>query len=153
MGLDMYLSAKLHTSDYFAADHPVRPAVNAVDWPGTRQGYNDVELKATVACWRKANQVHKWFVDNVQDGKDDCGYYGLDLEQIEKLCDLCEELLLTRNPTLAKEHLPPQAGFFFGGTDLDQYYWEDLEHTVKQLQAVLNHPSAKDFEYEYHSSW
>ena len=26
-----------------------------------------------IASWRKANAIHKWFVDNVQDGVDDCG--------------------------------------------------------------------------------
>ena len=25
--------------------------------------------------WRKANQIHKWFVDNVQGGIDDCRPY------------------------------------------------------------------------------
>ena len=33
-----------------------------------RLSYIDEE----VGYWRKANAIHKWFVDNVQDGNDDC---------------------------------------------------------------------------------
>ena len=35
-----------------------------------------------VGYWRKANQIHKWFVDNVQDGVDDCGEYKVTKEQL-----------------------------------------------------------------------
>ena len=28
-----------------------------------------------VGYWRKANQIHNWFVENVQDGEDDCCYH------------------------------------------------------------------------------
>ena len=46
-----------------------------------------------VGYWRKANQVHKWFVDNVQDGDDDCGTYPVTREQLEELLEKCEYIL------------------------------------------------------------
>jgi hypothetical protein len=30
------------------------------------------QIVEEVACWRKANAIHQWFVGNVQRGKDDC---------------------------------------------------------------------------------
>ena len=42
-----------------------------------------------VAYWRKANQIHKWFVDNVQDGVDDCDYYEVSKDKIEELLKIC----------------------------------------------------------------
>ena len=46
-----------------------------------------------VCYWRKANQIHKWFVDHVQNGVDDCGEYKVTEEQIDELRELCKELV------------------------------------------------------------
>ena len=37
--------------------------------------------------WRKANAVHNWFVDNVQDGNDGCKHYWVSKEDLQKLLD------------------------------------------------------------------
>jgi len=34
------------------------------------------------------------------------------------------------------ELLPPSEGFFFGSSDIDDYYWQDLEYTVEQLKDI-----------------
>ena len=41
-------------------------------------------------------------------------------------------------------------GFFFGGTDIDEYYYEDLEETVKIVEECEKYP---EDEFTYHSSW
>lgn len=51
---------------------------------------------------------------------------------------------------VARELLPASDGFFFGSTDYDQYYYEDLEITKKILTEALADESG---EYYYHSSW
>lgn len=135
-----------------------------------------------VGDWRKANAIHKWFVDNVQDGEDDCGYYEVDKEQLEDLLSICklikdkskltngkvfcgteyrngksvdlyEDAMIIENPEIAQEYLPTQSGFFFGGTDYDEYYMEDIDKTIKILTNVL---ATTDFETQiimYTSSW
>ena len=35
--------------------------------------------------WRKANQIHNWMVNNVQDGNDDCGLYEVSIDHILEL--------------------------------------------------------------------
>ena len=40
------------------------------------------------------------------------------------------------NIDLALEILPTSEGFFFGGTDIDEYYKYDLESTIEQLKDI-----------------
>ena len=107
-----------------------------------------VTINYEYAYWRKANQIHRWFVDTVQDGEDDCGYYEVTSEQLMDLTDLCKQVLNKRTTDSADATLPTCAGFFFGGTDYDNYYFEDLENTVKQLAEVKPNEV-----YTYTSSW
>jgi hypothetical protein len=106
------------------------------------------EVIVEAVYWRKSNAIHKWFVDNVQDGNDNCGYYWVEREQLEELRQLVLEALKTKDASL----LPTQSGFFFGSTDVDEWYWKDLEYTAEQLEKALNEfPNRWDF--QYHSSW
>ncbi len=49
-------------------------------------------IRESFGYWRKANQIHKWFVDNVQDGNDDCKTYYVSTEDLEKLLNICKEV-------------------------------------------------------------
>lgn len=54
-------------------------------------------------------------------------------EQLEALLKLVTKVLKTKNASL----LEPTPGFFFGSTDVDERYWDDLEFTKKELTRVL----------------
>ena len=156
MGLDMYLNAKRYLSKYFNEEDGKRAAEIAELFPelANRKGrWGDdspvKEIRVEAGYWRKANQIHKWFVDNVQGGTDDCGNYYVGREQLEELKKLCEQVLQFRH--LAVEKLPPQQGFFFGSDKVDEYYWQDLEQTIQIINDCLELPQGWDF--EYHSSW
>lgn len=101
--------------------------------------------------WRKANQIHKWFVDNVQNGHDDCKDYYVSHEQLEELLDLVKQVL--KAPNKAKDLLPYQEGFFFGGTEYDKYYFQNLEYTKKLLENLLKDPASMNKDFYYSSSW
>jgi hypothetical protein len=102
-----------------------------------------------VGYWRKANQIHKWFVDNVQEGNDNCGDYYVSRESLQALRTLCQQVIDFRH--LATDKLPPQSGFFFGSDTVDEYYFRDLEDTIKIIDGALALPSSWDLEYT--SSW
>ena len=56
--------------------------------------YGSVGIVENVGYWRKANAIHKWFVDNVQDGIDDCDYHNeVTKEILEDLLDTCEKVI------------------------------------------------------------
>lgn len=106
-------------------------------------------VEVTCAYWRKANQVHAWFVREVQKGNDNCGEYYVSQDKLKELRDLCQKALDTRDPNL----LPPQDGFFFGGTDIDEWYWQDLKNTITQLDKIFALPQLSDLSFSYNSSW
>lgn len=52
------------------------------------------------------------------------------------------------DPTVAKDLLPTESGFFFGSTDYDHWYYHDLEYTQQVLTEALAEPDEGDFYYE-----
>lgn len=133
--------------------------------------------------WRKANHIHKWFVDNFQDGNDDCRYVVItewDKEKLEELLDKCnkvikslekqklEEVTIDRgigeygiykskqytDISVAEELLPTTDGFFFGGIEYGEYYLEDTKLTRKWLKKALKEVDFENGEVLlYWSSW
>jgi len=152
MGLDMYLHAKKYVSnyDFYPADKPVNAAIKKA--LGVEHLNNDdasISVDITVGYWRKANQIHAWFVDNCQDGRDECQESYVDRDKLVELRDLCAEALETKNAKL----LEPRSGFFFGSTEVDEWYWSDLEHTKDTLTSILDDNSLKNFDFYYQASW
>lgn len=148
MGLDMYLSAKRYVSEYNEADKPLLDQLDNLSLPGGTPG-RIKEIVAEAAYWRKANAIHKWFVDNVQNGEDECREHFVSREQLQQLLILVLQVLSNRG--LATELLPTSAGFFFGPTEYDDWYWQGLENTRDQLTAALKADDRWDFFYR--SSW
>jgi len=149
MGLDMYLDEEIYiggefehrqvkgTVDIYIRDKKVDIPLNRIASITLRAGY-----------WRKANQIHNWFVENVQGGIDDCQKVYVSTEDLEKLRDTCRKVL--ENKKLASELLPTQSGFFFGGTEYNEFYFEDLEYTIIIIDECLK---SKNGKFYYHSSW
>ena len=165
MGLDMYLAAKKSISriDYekldrdngLGLDSPevineqFTTLVKNAGLENVATDHYGVEVGVTCAYWRKCNQVHGWFVNNVQRGEDDCGEYYVSTNKLQELLDTVNTALKTRDPNL----LPPTQGFFFGGYDIDEYYWNDLKYTKAQLERVLGLPELSELSFYYSSSW
>ena len=141
MGLDMYLTASKFLFDYKDKDEKKK----------LKKIFNQEinEVKFEVGYWRKANAIHKWFVDNVQKGADNCGTYYVNRDDLIKLKELCEQIL--KHNSLASELLPTQEGFFFGSYEYDEYYFTDLENTIKIIDKCLE--LNEEYDIEYHSSW
>lgn len=149
MGLDMYLNAKRYLWDL--GDRPDAQIAKEISEKFPELGQARVkEITAEVGYWRKANAIHKWFVDNVQGGVDECQESYVRREDLEKLLETVNTVL--KEQSAAGKLLPPSSGFFFGSTDIDQCYWEDLEHTKSVLEHLLN-GNFKDWEFYYRASW
>lgn len=104
-------------------------------------------VTVTAGYWRKANAIHGWFVNNIQDGEDDCGEYYVSRDKLLELKELCKQVLETGNTEL----LPPTEGFFFGSTDTDDWYLDSLKDTINIIDHALSLPN--EISFEYHSSW
>ena len=137
-----------------------------------------------LGIWRKANHIHAWFVNKVQDGTDDCSYYFVTEEHFLELKETCEKVLalkpfsidensdlfyttastLIDNGVITKaeyeemegkleELMPTQAGFFFGGTYYNPYYFQTVEEALEIARTVLENGDFDKEVYLYHSSW
>ena len=150
MGLDMYLKAQKYASENLSPElySKVLDAVNVDVLP--RKELPSVEVNVGVAYWRKANAIHQWFVDKCQDGTDDCRPAYVSREQLEELLNLAKQV--KADPSLASELLPTSSGFFFGSTEYDEYYMQDIDNTIEQLEQVLT-TTSNDWYFEYQSSW
>lgn len=154
MGLDQYLEVRkfISTNSLHAAIHDDlvdKVGLHKRDIPHSTYAYINLE----VMYWRKANQIHNWFVQNVQNGEDDCQAYQVSTEKLQELRDLCEEVLRREDTDFSQDKLPVAAGFFFGSTDYDEWYYGALEETVEALDKLLMNPSFKDLNFYYSSSW
>ena len=115
------------------------------------------EIVVSVGYWRKANAIHKWFVDKVQEGVDDCKEYYVSPEQLKELLSICKKIV--DNPAMSGNVLPTQSGFFFGGTEYDEYYMQDIKNTIEIIEKVLKDEEDCKLEggilgdYYYQSSW
>ena len=145
MGLDMYLSAKR----YMWENERESVEVKGFDIPAPLKLK---ELGCRAAYWRKANQIHGWFVRNVQDGEDDCSPYDVSRDDLQALIDVCRKVLANRK--LAAKLLPPAEGFFFGRYEYNDDYFFDVQETADKLTALLEAlPEGSGWHFEYQSSW
>lgn len=175
MGLDMYLKKKK-----YIGKAKIKILENEYDWyENISKEYSNVKLiTSEVGYWRKANQIHKWFVDNCQGGNDDCREYYVSKEKLKELLERCKRIKnecklidgkiingqplengkwinnyedgkVMTNIEVAEELLPTQSGFFFGGTDYDEYYMQDIDNTIEIIEKVLE----EDDDIYYQSSW
>jgi len=152
MGLDMFLYAERYLNDYtkdVEEQSLLEEVENAIQYkmPGKIK-----YVTSEAMYWRKANAIHNWFVKNVQDGVDDCKKYYVSTEKLIELRDTLTEIL--HNKDKVEELLPHIQGFFFGSYDYDEYYFDEIERTEKELTDIIN-DWKDDFgiSFYYQASW
>lgn len=185
MGLDMWLSKRIYIGARYEHRN-VNGTIHITVGEDDRKVPIDFKkvtyIEEEVAYWRKANQIHSWFVKNVQNGIDDCKAYYVSIEQIRELVDLCKKVVedsilvdgVIQNghtyengvrmpnyeegkeivdPSTARKLLPTQEGFFFGGTDYNEWYLDDIKSTIEMLEPVCTADNDGEVDYRYQSSW
>jgi hypothetical protein len=159
MGLDMYIFKVKKTKHTIDELHELDREPNPNDpkiveflpldqpYPDTFKDYYTIFHQ--VAYWRKFNALHNWFVTHVQVGIDNCAHYELDKDV---LIDLLETLLNTKSENDPSEMMPV-SGFFFGSTDVDEYYWEHIEKAIDEISNLIDNTNWDKERLFYTSSW
>lgn len=150
MGLDMYLYAEKFVSnmDYRNEQDKFNAIVSALEAQEFTMGHVIAEVE--VAYWRKANAIHGWFINNLANGVDECQPLYVDRTQLESLQDICQQVLT--DPALAEDLLPTQGGFFFGGTEYDEWYMDSVKETYDKLSVLLA-KIPEGWTFKYQASW
>lgn len=134
--------------------------------------FMSVHSRYQIGYWRKANEIFKLIVDTCYSKGYD-NYRGDDLylgkNDLQNMLDTLNVVLndlktcpqhlgqydeIIYESKVAKNLLPRQEGFFFGNQDINTYYKNDLEYTIKLFNNVLkfleeNH----NYECVFHASW
>lgn len=174
MGLDMYLVAKVSVSGYKHDEEGLKKFNVIKDlFPEIpTESDNIMSISLPVGYWRKANHIHAWFVENVQNGEDDCREYYVSQANILALKEACEKFIAyldTLEKVYDKEYpeyytfkdvdgskltLHHQSGFFFGNTEYDSWSYKDVEYTLKVVNNILPLYDSKLWvSIYYQSSW
>lgn len=155
MGLNMYLSKKTYIgANYKYRDVKGKVKITINNIPVNIKFDRISYIEEEVGYWRKANHIHNWFVTHCQDGIDDRREVEVSLEQLLQLLSDCKAV--KENPAIAKDVLPTKSGYFFGGTDYDEYYFQDIDDTIKIIEDLLSEGTDEDylgFDVYYSSSW
>lgn len=184
MGLDMYLYRKTYVQNW---DHMKASAKHKITVKKGGKVRKDIKpericyIIEQVGYWRKANHIHKWFVDNVQGGVDNCEEFFVELTKLQELLEVCKLVINTvetvkgdvctgemwtpgqdgwrkilrdgnvvAQAKIAADLLPRQSGFFFGGTDYDEFYLQDIMDTIDIIEPLV---LDTDSSFYYQSSW
>lgn len=167
MGLDMYLYADTSVSRvYFPQNADSYDSVEkspVFEEIASLLGVKDLltdewvsmQVRVPVAYWRKANAIHNWIVNACAGGKDECQEIYISPEKAQELVDLCEQVLSVRTSQYSASMLPTASGFFFGGTDYDDWYYKDVEHTRDVFRTLLEYNSVNQVfdRVIYQASW
>ena len=169
MGLDMYL--EIRKNEYCSKYHQDKGSDLALEYPKDITEFipNLTDLSISrqtnyeVGYWRKANHIHNWFIQNCAykdecgNPIDDCRPIEITVDKLEKLLDDCKKVLADHY--LAESLLPTQSGFFFGSTRYDEYYFDEIERTIKIIEPVIKFIKHKleigsyIWEVYYQASW
>ena len=160
----MYFYARKTTYKSFSKwDNPDR--ANEVKYPEDLKIFSDyiydrkfkselIETTYQIGYFRKFNALHSYIVKTFANGVDDCQdiiLYKEDVEQIKKVLD--DVLNAHQQVEKAKELLPTQSGFFFGGTDYDEFYFEDVKVAADLMQSFLDNFDFENYQLIYEASW
>lgn len=181
MGLDMYLSKKTYVKQW---SHNKPEDQFQVDVKKGDEPYSSIKpervsyITEQVGYWRKFNALHNWFVENCQDGRDECQESYVDQSKLEELVktlkevkniletspkkktqvkvgykdgkEVFEEIEVIEDTEKLDDLFPTSSGFFFGGTEYDDYYQEQVNETIEMIEGLLQEEGG---DFYYQSSW
>lgn len=143
MGLDMMLYRTSIENE--VPDYPTDKDEQKGYWDNTEGFYNKLE---EIGYWRKFHSLHQWFVDNTQGGRDECQYSVVPQETLQEVLDLLQESFDTK-----EGKIEPMSGFFFGSTDIDDYYWSGVEDAIEQISKIIVETDYETEQIIYSASW
>lgn len=178
----MYLSLDIGIEKGNKVFNEIVEKLDLADIQTEKMGWEILNIHKSVMYWRKANAIHNWFVQKFAfEGEDNCQPLWISKESMadefrrdllmalanpERTYELQNPItkyalddFLAKNPIDEKTYenpMPPQEGFFFGSTNLDDYYYSTIEDTYAEITTLLNKLDDKGNDrvsFIYQASW
>lgn len=128
-------------------------------WHGTKFESQGVIINDHLCYWRKFNALHHYIAKNYGDlENDNCVDIHLEISDIEDILEILKKVQDTMktttktrldsrgneykeevitNPKAVEKIFPTADGFFWGSTDYDDYYIDEVNRTVDVLEQVV----------------
>ena len=106
-------------------------------------------LIVEIAYWRKFNALHAWFVRNCQGGIDECQKSEVTKDKLEILLEVLKYAYDSKDPS----GFMPVGGFFFGHTEVNEDYWEEVSGAIEKLTSIQSNFNFEKQILIYQASW
>lgn len=170
MGLDMYLYGERYISGTYGGDvekqaEALKATLDAMDLlhdDGVSKDHiTGFSAKVTLGYWRKAWPIHRWFVENVQNGEDNCRDYLVQKEVLQELLSNCIAVLSAKDdPEIAHDtawaYIPPSDNYeseILQNEQEEEHYYYHVQKTAVILNHLLTDKKFADYYFYYSSSW
>lgn len=152
MGLDQFINANIYV--------PVKKIKDAVaDTPAIAKHVdtegNGAIVRVQIAQFRKFNALHGYIeskggkIENLQDVPIN--------NLLEELYYDCKQILATKDSkdgnADAIDRMPPTAGFFFGSTEVDGWYYKDVKELHDLLADIVGLGDNENVTFTYRAWW
>ena len=142
MGLDQYITIRHKSTNAAYAKFNNYWKLSEEERVGKRQP-KDPAKDLIIGYFRKHHSIHKWFVNNIQNGVDDCGRYEIQLKDIENLKELCEEIM----SHVTKEKREPKFCTDFNGVQHE--IWQLDNYTVDEEGKNIIDEKLPSYDMDY----
>lgn len=127
------------------SDKELEEAVTATNY--NRDSTNEVHY------WRKFNALHGFIVQNFANGVDECQEIPLSKDDVKEIIKALKESKdLAEKGETDQLPMPPVGGFFFGTTEVGDYYKECVNESIPVFEELLKDFTDNDVVY-YVASW
>jgi len=112
----------------------------------------DITLKTCKSdkYFRKVNFLIPFVESKIGCTVENCETVKLTKDNLVELVDRCKEVLADHSK--AEKLLPTRDGFFFGGTDYDEWYFDDVKEVQDKVSDLLSTMSNR-MKASFHAWW
>lgn len=135
MGLSMYLYKELYISDFQGKTSLLEPIKNLIGAKDETGNFKHVIVYVPAIYWRGIHSIHKWFVDNVQNGCDNCATYHVETDQLKELLEMVRERLKDKPDKMSHAQM------------------SEMERTRRELEREIRVAEEEGCSFTYRASW
>jgi len=117
--------------------------INSSDWMESESESEIIDFEINISMmlieiyyFRKAHNIHRWFVENIQNNIDDCGYYLVNSYMLPKLLNYIDSYIVTFEEDEALSSI-----------------YREMTTSKSKIERIIEINKKNNIHLIYHSSW